>query len=200
MLDSDSHRWGLIANGEPIATSTATLFPVLWRDQPAMLKLSSQEDQQRGAGLMEWWNGDGAAVFARDENALLMERATGSRSLAGMVRDGRDDEACRILCATAAKLHAARVGALPDLVPLDQWLRGLEPAAATHGGILLRCANTAQTLPAEPQDRIAARRSVPRQRARFRAARLARHRCRRGRLHHQRPENCRRENNLTMPR
>ncbi|KRW97628.1 aminoglycoside phosphotransferase family protein [Paracoccus sp. MKU1] len=153
MLDPYSRRWGLIANGDPITTPTATLFPVLWRGRPAMLKLSSQEDQQRGAGLMEWWNGDGAArVFAKDESALLMERATGSRSLADMARDGRDDEACRILCATAAKLHADRPAALPDLVPLARWFRDLEPAAARHGGILLRCAETARALLAEPRD------------------------------------------------
>lgn len=154
MLDPYSRRWGLIADGEPITTPTATLFPVFWRDRPAMLKLSSQEDQQRGAGLMEWWNGDGAAqVFARDENALLMERATGQRSLADMAREGRDDEACCILSATAAKLHAARPGALPDLVPLAQWFRDLEPAATKHGSILLRSADTARMLLAEPCDR-----------------------------------------------
>lgn len=150
-----SRRWGLIADGDPITTPTATLFPVLWRGKPAMLKLSSQEDQQHGAALMGWWNGDGAAqVFARDKNALLMERATGSRSLADMARDGRDDESCRILCATAAKLHAPRPSALPDLVPLDHWFRNLEPAATKHGGILLRCADTARMLLAAPPDRV----------------------------------------------
>lgn len=53
MFERCSQLWGLIADGDPITTPTATLFPVLWRDRPAMLKLSSQEDQQRGAGLME---------------------------------------------------------------------------------------------------------------------------------------------------
>lgn len=155
MLDPYSRRWGLIADGEPITTPTATLFPVLWRAKPAMLKLSEQEDQQRGARLMAWWNGDGAAqIFAREKNALLMERATGSRSLAGMARKGCDDEACRILCATAAKLHAIRPGDLPQLVPLALWFHDLEPAAAKHGGILLRCAETARALLAEPRDHV----------------------------------------------
>lgn len=155
MFEPYSRQWGLIADGDPITTPTATLFPVLWRGRPAMLKLSSQEDQQRGAGLMDWWNGDGAAqVFARDKDALLMERATGSRSLADMAREGCDDEACRILCASAAKLHAPRPGALPDLVPLDHWFRDLEPATAKHGGILLRCTETARMLLADPRDRV----------------------------------------------
>jgi streptomycin 6-kinase len=81
-----------------------------------------------------------------------MERATGSRSLAEMAREGRDDEACRILCATAAKLHAARPGIFPEIVPLTRWFRDLEPAATKHGGILLRCADTARMLLAEPRD------------------------------------------------
>lgn len=82
MFEPYSRLWGLIADGEPITTPSATLFPVLWRAEPAMLKLSEQEDQQRGAELMAWWNGDGAAqVFVMDKGALLMERATGSRSL-----------------------------------------------------------------------------------------------------------------------
>ena len=148
-----SHKWGLVADGDPITTPTATLFPVLWRGRPAMLKLSSQEDQRRGAGLMEWWNGNGAAqAYARAEKALLMERATGSQSLADMAREGADEEACRILCATAAQLHAARPGAPPDLVPLTRWFRDLQPAAAKPGGILLRCADTARMLLAEPRD------------------------------------------------
>jgi streptomycin 6-kinase len=37
-----------------------------------------------------------------------------------MVRNGRDDEASRILCDVAAKLHAPRQRALPDLIPLER--------------------------------------------------------------------------------
>src|SRR3546814_13426940 len=35
------------------------------------------------------------------------------------------------------------------LVPLAHWFRALNPAAATHGGILARCAATARALLAE---------------------------------------------------
>ena len=54
--------------------------------------------------------------------------------LADMARNGRDDEACRVLCAVAARLHAPRPEPLPELIPLPHWFRELEPAAATHGG------------------------------------------------------------------
>jgi streptomycin 6-kinase len=72
-----------------------------------MLKIFHEEDERLGGVLMEWWDGVGAArVLARDYEALLLECAAGSNSLAEMTRSGRDDEACRIPCATAARLHA----------------------------------------------------------------------------------------------
>ena len=66
---------------------------------------------------MDWWDGDGAArVLARDDDAILLERAEGTASLADMARNGRDDEACRVLCAVAGRLHASRPQPLPELV------------------------------------------------------------------------------------
>ncbi|GLK64887.1 aminoglycoside phosphotransferase family protein [Paracoccus kondratievae] len=147
------HRWGLLADGEPVITATARLLPVLRQEMPAMLKLSSQPDQQRGAALMDWWAGDGAAkVLARDDHAILMERATGTRSLADMARTGGDDSACRILCATAKRLHRQRSGKLPDLVPLDRWFHDLEAGAVNHGGILVQSLQTARDLLADQRE------------------------------------------------
>ncbi|MCT8974148.1 aminoglycoside phosphotransferase family protein [Microbaculum marinisediminis] len=155
MFESYLRLWNLVADGEPIVTPAARLLPVRRRGEPAMLKLSCNLDQQRGAALMKWWDGDGAAqVFAQDDNALLMERATGARSLAAMARGSDDDEACRILCATVARLHRRRPGPLPELVPLTGWFRELEPAAAKHGGILVRSLETAQMLLADPREKV----------------------------------------------
>lgn len=153
MFQSHLDRWGLVADGDPLKTIAADLLPVLKDGQPAMLKISREADERTGGVLMEWWDGDGAArVLARDSVALLLERATGSASLADMARSGRDDEACRILCAAAAKLHAPRPRPLPELVPLKQWFRDLEPAAATHGGVLERSAEAARLLLDDPRD------------------------------------------------
>ncbi|MBC4013957.1 aminoglycoside phosphotransferase family protein [Siccirubricoccus deserti] len=153
MFDPYLLRWGLVPDGDPITTPTARLLPVLLSGEPAMLKLSHAEDERLGGVLMEWWDGDGAArVFARDDAALLLERAMGSASLADMARTGRDDEACRILCDAAARSHAPRTKPLPELTPLAHWFRQLEPAAARHGGILVRCAETARALLSEPRE------------------------------------------------
>jgi streptomycin 6-kinase len=143
----------LVPDGVPITTPAAELLPVRQSGDPAMLKVSRAGDERRGGALMEWWDGEGAArVLARDHTGLLMERALGNSSLADMARAGRDDEACRVLCATATRLHASRPKPIPELMPLVHWFRELEPAAAKHGGILVRCAETAQSLLAEPRE------------------------------------------------
>jgi streptomycin 6-kinase len=153
MIDTYLSRWDLIPDGNPIVTNSSRLLPVRHRGKPAMLKLATEEEERLGGVLMEWWDGDGAArVLARDDNALLLERAEGTASLAEMARTGRDDEACRVLCAVAARLHAPRPKPLPELIPLAHWFRELEPAAAAHGGILIRCTATARSLLAEPRE------------------------------------------------
>lgn len=146
-------RWHLVADGAEIATSTSRLLPVMQAGQPAMLKLSHAEEERSGQDLLAWWDGDGAArVLADEDGALLIERATGARSLSDMARGGQDDEACRILCATAARLHVPRSKPLPQLIPLARRFDALEPAARTHGGMLARCLAAANILLAAPQD------------------------------------------------
>ncbi len=69
-----------------------------------------------------------------------------------MATQGRDDEATRIICAVAAKLHAARGDPPPSAIPLPTRFKALEGAAAKHGGILRRAAETAWELLAAPQE------------------------------------------------
>lgn len=146
-------RWSLISDGEPIITHSSHLLPVLWQGKPAMLKVAADIDERYGALLMQWWDGDGAAyVYAHEGDAVLLERATGKRSLLAMAMNGEDDEASRILCRTAARLHAPREKPLPDPIPLTRWFRELEPAAGKHGGTLTECSAIANTLLADPRD------------------------------------------------
>ncbi len=89
MFDPYLLRWSLVPDGDPITTPAARLLPVLLRGEPAMLKLSCEEEERHGGVLMEWWDGEGAArVLALDETALLLERAVGLDSLADMARAG----------------------------------------------------------------------------------------------------------------
>jgi streptomycin 6-kinase len=146
-------RWGLVPDGAPITTHSSSLLPVRRGGAAAMLKVAHAPEERAGGRLMVWWHGEGAArVLAHAGDALLMERATGARSLASMARAGHDDEASRILCAAAEGLHAPRDRPRPDLVPLAHWFRALEPAAAAHGGILARADAAARGLLAAPRD------------------------------------------------
>lgn len=146
-------RWSLEADGAPISTHTSRLLPVRRDGEALMLKLSHAEEERFGGRLMLWWNGDGAVrVVEHDDDALLMERATGPRSLADMARAGEDDAASRILCDVAKRLHAPRPGPEPEATPLEFWFRELPPAAARHGGMIATAAATAHALLDDPAD------------------------------------------------
>lgn len=121
-----------------------------------MLKVAHEAEEQLGGLLMQWWAGDGVArVLAYEAPALLLERVQGPRSLVAMVHDGRDDDATRILCDVAARLHAPRPAPLPDLLPLARWFEALEPAAARHGGVLLQSAAAMRELFSSARDVVA---------------------------------------------
>ncbi len=156
MFDAYLDRWRLVPDGEPISTHTSDLLPTRRGTERVMLKIAREAEERRGAALMAWWDGVGAArLLEHDGDALLMERAPEGESLVTMARSGRDDGATRILCAVAARLHAERDGPLPGtLVPLSHWFQDLEPAATRFGGILVQSHATAQTLLAEPRDTV----------------------------------------------
>ncbi|WP_186420997.1 aminoglycoside phosphotransferase family protein [Bosea sp. CS1GBMeth4] len=144
-------RWDLEPAGERIRTHASQLLPVWQRGRPAMLKLPEVEDERRGYLPLEYWNGDGAArLLARSDNgeAMLIERATGSRSLAALARSGAagDDEATAILCEAAAALQKPRGPAPAGLIPLETWFGDLFPMARERGGVLARSAAAAAEL------------------------------------------------------
>ena len=147
-------RWNLVADGDAIHTHSSHLLPVRRDGVALMLKVAFEKDEKTGGVLMQWWDGDGAArVFEYDGEALLLERATGTRSLLTMVRDGRDDAATTILCAAIARLHAPRDKPLPDLVPLEPWFAELWPIAASQGGVIAETAAVARRLLADQRER-----------------------------------------------
>ena len=138
------HRWRLQPDGDSFATATSVLTPVRLADgTPAMLKVARMSEEIRGGAVLAAWRGHGAArVLRAQDAAVLMERATGTRSLVHWVEEGRDDEATLVLCAAAGTLHAASDDLLPpggghsdlpDLVPLEEWFRELLGRADGRG-------------------------------------------------------------------
>lgn len=156
MFEDDLVRWGLVPDGDPIVTHGSRLLAVRSGDLPAMIKHPVSEDEKLGCLLMQFWTGEGAAmVLAQHGDTLLLERATGPLSLAALSRQGQDDEACRILCDAAARLHAPRGRPWPDgLLPLARWFEPLTEGGDRYGGVVARAAATARDLLAEGQDAV----------------------------------------------
>ncbi len=140
-------RWRLVADGAPIETPTSNLLPVLHAGEPAMLKLlKPSSDEGPGIAALGWFDGAGAVrVIAVDGDAVLMERAIGTRSLTTMAITGDDEGAIRIIAGVAAQLHAPRSTAAPDLPDLGRRFRALFEAGADHS-VLPRCAGVARGL------------------------------------------------------
>ncbi|MFJ3260261.1 aminoglycoside phosphotransferase family protein [Pseudomonas sp. NPDC086581] len=145
--------WRLRAEGEPIITPSSHLLPVRWQGRAAMLKRALDVDERLGSKVLDWWDGDGAAlVYAYDGDTILMERAEGSQSLMHMALNGEDDEASRIVCDVVRKLHQPREKPLPEVIGLREWFRDLAPAAVRYGELFPRCLETAEALLASEHD------------------------------------------------
>ena len=145
-------RWQLVVDGEPIHTHSSDLLPVLLRGQPAMLKIARTCEEQRGNLMMAWWDGNGTAqVLEHDWAALLMERATDDCTLAYFARGSRDDDATRIICDVAARLHSHAAPPPAEAVPLSTWFRELLGGSA-KGAAFAAAESTAADLLATHRD------------------------------------------------
>jgi streptomycin 6-kinase len=146
-------RWRLEADGSAIETPTSWLLPVRRDADALMLKvLKPGSDETDGIHALRWFGGEGAVrLIEADRDAVLMERATGSRSLGEMALAGEDDAAASILAATAVRLHRPRGGTLPRIRPLSVRFRALF-ALASQRAVLGAAADVATGLLAEPRD------------------------------------------------
>jgi streptomycin 6-kinase len=147
--------WQLLDDGEPFSTSSGLFQPVIYDGKQCMLKVASRDKDKRGNRLMAWWNGNAAAPVLRyDDTALLMERTMGQHSLTEMAKNGRDDEASRVICSVLAKLHTQKGPYPGHLIPLDIWFKDLEPAAAKYGGVFDSCSKIANELLNDPVEQV----------------------------------------------
>ena len=149
-------EWALADDGEIYIVGNSLLQPVVSEGRQAVLKVPLNNEERRGFRLLECWDGKAAVnVYRYDSDALLMERATGERSLKRMVLCGEEDEANRIICEVVEQLHANYCPFLSDLVPLPVWYRSLHAAAGREGGFFARGLMAAQELLVAPGDPVA---------------------------------------------
>ncbi|AYA90701.1 MULTISPECIES: APH(6) family putative aminoglycoside O-phosphotransferase [Stenotrophomonas] len=146
-------RWRLRRDGPAIETPHARLWPVLTAaGEPAMLKISSEAEEQNSHRLLRWWDGDGAArLLAHAGPAILIERAGGDslrqRSIEG------DDEACTtILCQVLQRLHRPRSAPPAELVCLRTWFADLLQPRAALPPLLEQCRSLAEGLLQEERE------------------------------------------------
>lgn len=148
-------RWEAVPDGEPFATATSILVPARRDGAAVMLKVATIAEEARGNALMIWWNGRGSArVLEHEGDAVLLERATGPRSLAKYAESGgeADDEASRILCRVGRKLHEVTDPSPHGLTGLTEWFRELFAHAANVGGFHARAAAIARDLLADQRE------------------------------------------------
>ncbi len=150
-VDPASHleRWRLSDPQLIACTPTSTVYQVVQPDgAAAILKCLTgigQADEALGAGLLDWYGGDGAVrLIAVSATAHLLECADGG-SLVEVVRQGGDDEATGIICDVVHQLHAARLKPPPALTPLRQRFRVLLQETPDHA-LLREAAREAETL------------------------------------------------------
>lgn len=147
-------KWDLTIDGEPIITKTSQLLPVRYHNTSCMLKKALIEEERIGGALMNWWSGQGTAkVYLHDENAILMERATGAGSLMVMAKNNQDDAASTIICSVIARLHEARYQPPPEkLTALAEWFKSLEIIAEKQESLLKKAWLTAKKLLDTPRE------------------------------------------------
>lgn len=148
IVDPYLNRWCVKPDGPATETPSSWLLPVRRGNAPAILKvLKRSSDERNAAALLRYWDGGGAVrLYEEDENALLLERANGPRSLTAMVLSGGDTQAAEILAETIARLHGPRLSRIPaDLTPLQEWFSSLYAHGAAMP-LLGRCAEVARAL------------------------------------------------------
>lgn len=127
VLAAHMRAWRVEPAAEALQTPSSLLMPGLRDDVAVMLKVPLVEEERVGSRLLSWWSGQGAVpVLEHDDDAVLMKRATGGRSLASMATSDEDQEATAVLVDAARALHAQGVPSIDlGLVPLRTWFSDL---------------------------------------------------------------------------
>jgi streptomycin 6-kinase len=119
--------WGAEPTGERWSTGSSELAAGVRDGERVVVKVARIEEERRGNRLMAWWSTcGGLPVLEADDEAILMRRATGPRSLVALSAAGRDDEADEVLLDAVVALRAMPAPpAAVGLVPLGEWFRDL---------------------------------------------------------------------------
>jgi streptomycin 6-kinase len=117
-------RWSLTKSTPVAETAMSWIFRVEQNGRNfaalKILKSLAAEEERRGALLMNWYGGEGAAtIFDMHGDTIFMEWLDGG-PLGDPVRAGKDDEATIAIATLVASLHRPRADAPAGLQPLRE--------------------------------------------------------------------------------
>jgi streptomycin 6-kinase len=117
-------RWSLTKSSLVAESERSWIYRVEQNGRSAaalkILKPLAAEEEGRGARLMNWYGGEGAAtVFDIHGDTIFMEWLDGG-TLGDPVRAGRDEEGTVAICTVISGLHRPRPDAPTDLLPLRE--------------------------------------------------------------------------------
>lgn len=117
-------RWSLTKSSLVAESERSWIYRVEQNGRSAaalkILKPAAAEEEGRGARLMNWYSGEGAAtVFDIHGDTIFMEWLDGG-TLGDPVRAGRDEEGTVAICTVISGLHRPRPDAPTDLLPLRE--------------------------------------------------------------------------------
>ena len=117
-------RWSLTKSTPLAETDRSAIFRVEQNGRNfavlKILKAAAAPEERRGAQLLNWYDGEGAAtIFDVHGDTIFMEWLDGG-TLGDAVRAGHDEQATIALCALTASLHRPRPDAPEDLTPLRE--------------------------------------------------------------------------------
>ncbi|MBE0578222.1 aminoglycoside phosphotransferase family protein [Devosia sp.] len=115
-------RWSLTKSTPVAETATSWIFRVEQNGRNfaalKILKPLAAAEERRGAMLMNWYGGEGAAtIFDMHGDTIFMEWLDGG-TLGDPVRAGKDDEGTIAIATVIASLHRPRADAPEGLEPL----------------------------------------------------------------------------------
>ena len=115
-------RWSLTKSTPVAETATSWIFRVEQNGRNfaalKILKPLAAVEERRGAMLMNWYGGEGAAtIFDMHGDTIFMEWLDGG-TLGDPVRAGKDDEGTIAIATIIASLHRPRANTPDDLEPL----------------------------------------------------------------------------------
>lgn len=122
-------RWSLTKSTPVAETPRSWIFRVEQNGRNIaalkILKPLVSEEEGRGARLLQWYGGDGAAtVFDVHSDAIFMEWLDG-KTLGDAARGGHDEEATIAIATVVGNLHRSRPDAPEGLMPLRERFQAL---------------------------------------------------------------------------